>query len=56
MFFANATYENNKQYLSLVGGFKPITDQWRDKFDNKRDRDIELTKENNLLLGLSRWK
>ena len=52
MILANATYENNKQYLSLVGGFKPITDQWRDKFDNKRDRDIELTKENNLLLGL----
>ena len=23
--------------------FKPITDQWRDKFDNKIHRDIEIT-------------
>ena len=52
MILANASYKENKQYLSIVGGFKPITNQWRDKFDNKRERDISLTDDNNLLMGL----
>tara|TARA_B100001564_G_scaffold34828_1_gene25395 strand:+ start:361 stop:1275 length:915 start_codon:yes stop_codon:yes gene_type:complete len=52
MILANATYDNSRQYLSIVAGLRPITNQWREKFNNKRERDIGLTDDNNLLMGL----
>ena len=51
MILANATYDNSKQYLSFVAGLRPIANQWREKFNNK-ERDIGLTDDNNLLMGL----
>jgi hypothetical protein len=52
MILASAAYDESIQSLSIIGGFKPIVDQWREKFDNKREREIGLTNDNNLILGL----